>query len=251
MKFREFVSLNEGELTPEMRELELYIDNDYQLYKQMFIPQLKNLTKKMKKGIYDRKLAAKLFMYLLDAGAKKYVKEFGSPGDKPATMFPTKDREKLAMRYAMQFEVDYKNQEYDFMKESDDIDETCGKAHGMGDDERRYLTKAQADKLPEKVKREIIKKKKSKMAESLSEAHRPLWQIAKEIKMDWKNVNFAAKPYLEAMYSLDKITDMYYMDSAKSVVLYFLSNASSWRGVKAKKIKAELKAMIKSTGYKI
>ena len=191
-------------------------------------------------------------MYLLDAGAKKYVKEFGSPGDKPATMFPKKDREKLAMRYAMQFEIDYKNQEYDFMKESDDIDETCGKAHGIEDDERRYLSKAQAEKLPEKVKREIIKKKKkSKISEELSEAHRPLWQIAQEIRQDWKKVNFAAKPYLDAMLQLDKITDMFMFDSAKSVVLYFLSNAGTWKGDKAKKIKAELKSMIKSTGYKI
>jgi hypothetical protein len=244
MKFREFVSLNEGELTQEMRELELYIDNDHQLYKQMYIPQLKNLTKKMRKGIYDRKLAAKLFMYLLDAGAKKYFKEFGSPGNKPSTMFPKKDREKLAMRYAMQFEIDYKDQEYDFMKE--DIDEACGKAHEMKDDDRRYLSKAQAEKLPEKVKREIIKKKKKKNDdEELTEAARPLWQIAQEIKRDWKNVNFAAKPYLEAMGQLDKITDKYMYDSAVSVVLYFLSNASSWKGDKAKKIKAELKAMTK------
>jgi hypothetical protein len=26
---------------------------------------------------------------------------------------------------------------------------------------------------------------------------RPLWMIAKEIRKDWKNVNYAAKPYLE------------------------------------------------------
>jgi hypothetical protein len=34
------------------------------------------------------------------------------------------------------------------------------------------------------------------------------------------------------------------MDTAKSIVLYFLSNASSWRGEKAKSIKAELKKMV-------
>lgn len=76
---------------------------------------------------------------------------------------------------------------------------------------------------------------------------RPLYVIAREIKQDWgKNVNFAAKPYLEAMYDLDSINDNYGYDSARSIVNYFLSNASSWRGAKAKEIKAELKQMVKS-----
>jgi hypothetical protein len=76
---------------------------------------------------------------------------------------------------------------------------------------------------------------------------RPIWQIADEIWLDWKKqgkgVNYAARPYLEAMGSLDKITDAYGMDSGKSIVLYFLSNASSYRGDKAKALKAELKAL--------
>jgi hypothetical protein len=80
---------------------------------------------------------------------------------------------------------------------------------------------------------------------------RPLSTIAREIDANWRrNISgtelyFGAKPYLNAMYSLDKITDNFGMDSAKSIVLYFLSNASSWRGTKAKEIKAELKAMCK------
>ena len=74
---------------------------------------------------------------------------------------------------------------------------------------------------------------------------RPLYQIAADIKKDWKNVNYAAKPYLDAMFSLDKITDNYYYDSAKSIVLYFLSNASQWKGDKAKEIKLELKSILK------
>jgi hypothetical protein len=34
------------------------------------------------------------------------------------------------------------------------------------------------------------------------------------------------------------------MDKGKSIVLYFLSNAGSWRGDKAKEIKKELKQMV-------
>ncbi len=75
---------------------------------------------------------------------------------------------------------------------------------------------------------------------------RPLYEIAREIRKDWgAKVNFAAKPYLDAMMCLDSIDDNYYFDSAKSVVLYFLCNAGTWRGETAKRIKAELKAMCK------
>ena len=76
-------------------------------------------------------------------------------------------------------------------------------------------------------------------------SHRPLFEIAAEIRKDWAKVNFAAKPYLEAMECLTYITENYYFDSAKSVVLYFLCNANTWKGEKAKAIKAELKAMCK------
>lgn len=74
--------------------------------------------------------------------------------------------------------------------------------------------------------------------------------MAKEIRplhviKDWAKVYFGAVPYLQAMAYLNKITDAYYEDSAKSVVQYFLSNASSWRGEVAKRVKAELKDMCK------
>ena len=74
---------------------------------------------------------------------------------------------------------------------------------------------------------------------------RSLYTIAREIRKEWKNVNYAAKPYLDAMSGLDKVSDSYGCDSGKSIVLYFLSNAASFRGDAAKRIKAELKAMVK------
>jgi hypothetical protein len=78
---------------------------------------------------------------------------------------------------------------------------------------------------------------------------RPIAVIAAEIRKDWsakgKGVNYAAKPYLDAMFSLNSIHDTYICDSGKSVVLYFLCNATSWRGDVAKRVKAELKAMCK------
>jgi hypothetical protein len=74
---------------------------------------------------------------------------------------------------------------------------------------------------------------------------RPLHVIAAEIKREWKNVYFGAVPYLDVMRSLDNVSDFYGYDSGKSVVIYFLSNASSFRGEAAKRIKNELKSLIK------
>lgn len=72
---------------------------------------------------------------------------------------------------------------------------------------------------------------------------RPLYEISREIRRDWTNPYFGAVPYLDAMGGLNRITDTYGMDSARYVVLYFLSNAGTWRGETARRIKTELKAM--------
>ena len=72
---------------------------------------------------------------------------------------------------------------------------------------------------------------------------RELNKIAADIEQKWQNVNYAARPYLDAMHTLKSIDDKYYADSAESVVLYFLSNAKGWRGENARTIKAELKAI--------
>lgn len=77
---------------------------------------------------------------------------------------------------------------------------------------------------------------------TITQTHRPLYEIAKEIRKDWgSKINFGAKPYLDALSTLDNVTDTYIMDSGKSIIIYFLSNASSWRGDTAKRIKTELK----------
>ncbi len=74
---------------------------------------------------------------------------------------------------------------------------------------------------------------------------RPLHVIASEIRKDWAKPYFGAVPYLDAMSTLDKITDNYFMDSAKSIVLYFLCNATSWKGETARRVKKELNLMCK------
>ena len=74
---------------------------------------------------------------------------------------------------------------------------------------------------------------------------RPLYTIAREIRADWKKVSPYAAPYLQAMSYLNSVDDKYILDSGRSIVSYFLANAGSWRGETAKRIKAELKAMVK------
>lgn len=73
---------------------------------------------------------------------------------------------------------------------------------------------------------------------------RPIYEIASDIRAEWKNVYFGAAPFLRAMLELDRVDDAYYADSADSIIRYFLANASTFRGQRAREIKAELKAMV-------
>lgn len=76
---------------------------------------------------------------------------------------------------------------------------------------------------------------------------RPLRVIAADVERTWPKIYYGARPYLDAMYELDKITDMYYQDSAAYIVRYFLGNANTWRGEDAQRIKAELRALLETT----
>lgn len=89
-------------------ELQLFIDNDGDLYKRSLIPIVKNIQKKMKSGKYDHTKAPKLWMYHVDAGAKQYVKEFG--GD-VRNSFPKQLREKLAEEYADEYKEEIESQD--------------------------------------------------------------------------------------------------------------------------------------------
>lgn len=76
--------------------------------------------------------------------------------------------------------------------------------------------------------------------------NRPIFEIAYEIKRIWNPISPYAKPYLDAMIELNSINDHYMFDSGKSIILYFLANAGSWRGNDARRIKSELKALCNS-----
>ena len=78
---------------------------------------------------------------------------------------------------------------------------------------------------------------------------RELHEIGREINDDWKlqgkGVSPYARPYLDALLTLESIDDNYYQDSADSVVRYFLANSSTWKGEKARAIKKELNSLLK------
>ena len=74
---------------------------------------------------------------------------------------------------------------------------------------------------------------------------RPIHEIAREIVRVWRNVNYGAVPYLKAMHGLGSITDSYGADAGRSVVLYFLNNAKTFRGDDARRLKAELRGKLK------
>lgn len=95
------------------RELELFIENDADLYRQQYSPINKNLAAKKARGIYRHDLAVKLFMYLMESGAKKYARQFGGPGVVWSEMFNVPTRRAAAERFADYFETEYDLGNYD------------------------------------------------------------------------------------------------------------------------------------------
>lgn len=89
-------------MSPEASELTLYLDNEEPLYRQkMHI--FRALAKKKDRGKYDPALAPKAFAGLMTAAAKKYVREFGGPGDRWNIIFSPIDRRQAASHYAEEF----------------------------------------------------------------------------------------------------------------------------------------------------
>lgn len=82
-----------------------------------------------------------------------------------------------------------------------------------------------------------------KTKEKTPASDRPLYLVAAEIAADWEKPYFGAVPYLNAMFTMVKPGENYMADSEWNIIIYFLSNATTWRGEVARRIKAELKTM--------
>jgi len=88
----------------EQTELKLFIDNDGDLYRQQTTSITKNLQRKLAKGVFDKEKSKKLWMYLVESGAKKYAKEFGGEWHK---IFSMADRKAVAAELADDFASEY------------------------------------------------------------------------------------------------------------------------------------------------
>lgn len=87
------------------RELSLYIENEYDLVGAPNSPGKaieKNLLQKIRKGSFDLARSEDAWMYLMEAGAKKYAKEYASPKDW-SVMFNKATRELVAHEFATTF----------------------------------------------------------------------------------------------------------------------------------------------------
>ena len=90
------------------RELDLHLENTSSLHNQK-TSIIANVKRRMKSGKYDPKLAPKLWLYWVDAGAKSYVKELGGSVQ---AQFPKKLREELAADLARQYAASIRGGEY-------------------------------------------------------------------------------------------------------------------------------------------
>ena len=86
----------------EVRELELYTENDGDIYRQRLVPIYKNLQRKKAKGIYKHDLAVKLMMYAVNDANKKYKKDFGYSFTVPV-------RRKVASNMTKSFEAEHRS----------------------------------------------------------------------------------------------------------------------------------------------
>jgi hypothetical protein len=94
------------------RDLELYINNDSQLHQGQHKSILKNLATKKVRSQYKHDLAVKLFGYLVEAGAKKYAKEFGGVWHQ---LFPVPTRKAVAEVLTKSFEAEFELGNYDHL----------------------------------------------------------------------------------------------------------------------------------------
>lgn len=123
------------------------------------------------------------------------------------------------------------------------------KVKGLSEAELRYIIKDASEALkalPDSPKAGYYQDEINYCANELHRRRkRPIYEIAQDIQLNWHNPYFGAKPYLEAMFCLDKPTDTYGYESATTIINYFLCNASTWKGETAKQIKKELKNLVK------
>ena len=98
--------------------LVLFIRNTGALYPSLVASDRRLALKKVR-GVYDRERAASEFAYIVEEGAKRYVKELGESEELPSVWhvaFPKAVRDRAAREMVHYFETHYGNNPEDFEK---------------------------------------------------------------------------------------------------------------------------------------
>lgn len=96
----------------DVRELEIFVNNDADIYKRIMEPIIKNLMTKRAQGKYKSDMAVKAFMYAVDSGAKKYAKDHANANEWN-TIFPKNVRTEVAKSLRDDFEEEAEEGNYD------------------------------------------------------------------------------------------------------------------------------------------
>jgi len=96
-------------ITIDGEELQMYIDNERDIYERLWIPIATALTKNANAGNYDRDAATTAFKRLIDAGARKYIREF------PGTIIPASAKIDAAKIMSDIFEAEYNLGNYSYL----------------------------------------------------------------------------------------------------------------------------------------
>ena len=99
-----------------VNELDLYINNNEDLYRKKFMPLVHNLNRDLKANRYNHENAVKHWNLLINDAARDYVNEFGNPGEDVKDMFTQDSRAKVAQVLADREFENMKAGEYDVAK---------------------------------------------------------------------------------------------------------------------------------------
>ena len=99
-----------------VNELDLYINNNEDLYRKGFMPLIYNLRTDVNSNRYNHENAIKQWNLIVNDAARKYVKEFGKPHEDVKDMFPQETRNKVAQVLADREFENIKKGEYDVAK---------------------------------------------------------------------------------------------------------------------------------------
>ena len=114
MRANQFIT--EAQDSDAVNELDLFIMNDEDLYRRRFMPIITNIKRKIKRGIYDHEKVIKLWMYLVDDAARKFVQQDPQSGMDVKDMFPKETRLKVAQVIADREKENIEQGEYDVVK---------------------------------------------------------------------------------------------------------------------------------------